>query len=92
MGRPRKLPADRLSRYVQARVTDYQWNWLEYRAREDFEGDLSKALRSSIDHSVMLGEILRATDPHAKLDELLERRIDDADLELYMDEEPEHAA
>jgi hypothetical protein len=46
--RPRKLPAERLSRYVQARVTDEQWNWLEYRAVEFHEGDLSKAIRECL--------------------------------------------
>lgn len=71
IGRPRKLPAERLSRYVQARVSDPHWNWLEHKAVEEFDGDVSKALRWCIDQSVILAEILDADEPRSALDELL---------------------
>ena len=90
MGRPRKLPAERLSRYVQARVTDEQWNWLEYRAIEHHEGDLSKAIRECISWSHIAVEIFDARDPHAKLDEHLAstKLVEQGDYELVMDAEP----
>ena len=92
MGRPRKIPSERLSRYVQARVTDYQWNWLEYKAVEDFDGDLSKALRWCIDQSVTWAEIMEADNPRAKFDELMASAVSKYELELHMDEEPSDAA
>jgi hypothetical protein len=88
MGRPRKLPAERLSRYVQARVTDGQWNWLEYKALDSFDGDVSKALRWCIDQSSILDGILDSPDPRKKFDELLSSVVDGWELELTMDEEP----
>ena len=88
MGRPRKLPADRLSRYVQARVTDDQWNWLEYKAIDSFDGDVSKSLRWSIDQSSIIDGILASPDPQAAFGALLSRTVSGHDLELTMDEEP----
>jgi len=89
MGRPRKLPAERLSRYVQARVTDDQWNWLEYKARDSFDGDVSKALRWCIDQASIFDGILTSPDPRQALDDLLARVVSRHDLELVMDEEPD---
>jgi hypothetical protein len=90
MGRPRKLPAERLSRYVQARVTDDQWNWLEYKARDSFDGDVSKSLRWCIDQASILDGILTSGDPRQALDDLLSRVVSAHDLELVMDEEPDN--
>ena len=92
MGRPRKIPAERLSRYVQSRVTDYQWNWLEYKALEDFDGDLSKALRWCIDQSVIWSELINSPDPRAEFDAFMSRAVPTHELELHMDEEPDDAA
>jgi hypothetical protein len=94
MGRPRKIPAERLIRYVQARVTDPQWNWLEYRAVEYHDGDLSKALRECIEWSQTAVEIFNASDPHAKLDEVLTnmKTIEPGEYELVMDAEQDDAA
>jgi hypothetical protein len=89
MGRPRKLPAERLSRYVQARVTDDQWNWLEYKARDSFDGDVSKSLRWCIEQASIFDGILTAGDPRQALDDLLSRVVTRHDLELVMDEEPD---
>ena len=91
MGRPRKIPAERLSRYVQARVTDEQWNWLEYRAVDVHDGDLSKALRECILWSHWAVEIFNAKDPHAKLDEYLAKItvVESGAYELIMDAEPD---
>jgi len=90
MGRPRKIPAERLSRYVQARVTDDQWNWLEYRAVEHHDGDLSKALRECIIWSQVAVGILDSADPHAKLDDHLTEMTEHEPkgAELVMDAEP----
>jgi hypothetical protein len=75
---------------VQARVNDRQWDWLEERAVEYHEGDMSKAIRDCIDWSRIAVEILAAPDPHAKLDEIRERGESEADrLEITMDEEPD---
>lgn len=93
MGRPRKIPAERLSHYVQARVNDYQWNWLEYRAVEYHDGDISKALRECIVWSQLATEIFDSKDPHAKLDELLRETKDEfVTKELVMDAEPNDEA
>jgi hypothetical protein len=92
MGRPRKFPAERLSHYVQARVNDNQWNWLEYKAVEDFDGDLSKALRWCIDQSVIWTELINAPDPRAEFEEFMSSAVSKYELELHMDEEPDDAA
>ena len=88
------MPAERLSRYVQARVTDEQWNWLEYRAVEHHDGDLSKALRECIIWSQTAVKIFSASDPHAELAAQLEEIpvADVGDVELVMDAEPDDAA
>ncbi len=90
MGRPRKIPAERLSRYIQARVTDEQWNWLEYRAVEHHGGDLSKALRECIIWSQTAVTIFDASDPHAELSAQLEKMTvsEVGDVGLVMDAEP----
>jgi len=94
MGRPRKQPAERMSRYVQARMTDDQYGWLAERALLGHEGDVSKALRESVVFAEMFVEILESDDKHAALDEFLERsfQYSIANVELVMDEEPDDAA
>ena len=87
MGRPRSK--NRMSRMVQARVTDEQYNWLYYRAIEFHNGDLSQAIRESINFSVDFVEILEAESPPDALAETMERwRREYADSrdEVYMDE------
>lgn len=90
MGRPRKKPDERLSRYVQARVSDDQWDWLALRAVEHHAGDLSKTIRECIVWSKVAVEIFSARDPHAKLDEMLAETVNEEQtaVELVMDEEP----
>jgi hypothetical protein len=90
MGRPRKK--DRMSRMVQARVTDEQWNYLEYRAIEFHDGDLSAALREAILFSRELMTIVEAKSPPAALRELRERwqrEYQDGRDKTYMDEPDE---
>jgi len=87
MGRPRNK--NRMSRMVQARVTDEQYNWLYYRAVEFHEGDLSQAIREAINFSVELVEILEAESPPDALVETMERwrrEYEDSRDEVYMDE------
>jgi hypothetical protein len=70
-------------------VTDDQWNWLEYRALDSFEGDVSKSIRWCIDQSRIFDEILDTPDPRAALDALLSTAVSRFDHGLTMDEEPD---
>ena len=58
---------------VQARVTDEQWNYLEYRAIEFHDGDLSAAIREAIVFSHEFTGILEAASPSQALRELQDR-------------------
>jgi hypothetical protein len=62
-----------MSRMVQARVTDEQWNYLEYRAVEFHDGDLSAAIREAIVFSREFTAILEAASPPEALRELQDR-------------------
>ncbi len=92
MGRPRKEPAERMTRYVQARMTDKQYGWLADRALLEYDGDISKAVREAVLHAEWMVGILNAADRHkaldAVIDQLHSRDRSADDIELYMDEEP----
>src|SRR5437016_4912780 len=71
MGRPRSK--SRMSRMVQARVTDEQYDYLADRAFHVYEGDLSAALRASITFSQHFEDILGAADPGEAVRQLKDR-------------------
>jgi hypothetical protein len=86
MGRPRSK--NRMSRMVQARVTDEQYNWLYYRAVEFHDGDLSQAIRESINFAEAFAAVLDAESPPEALTELLERwerQYEESRGEVFMD-------
>jgi hypothetical protein len=70
MGRPRD--PNRMSRMVQARVTDEQYDWLIERAVDE-EGDMSKALRDTFDSARIFHDLLAKADPPKALREFLKR-------------------
>jgi hypothetical protein len=57
---------------VQARVTDEQYDWLIERAI-DQEGDMSKALRETVDAARIFHDLLTTSDPPKALREFLKR-------------------
>jgi hypothetical protein len=61
-----------MSRMVQARVTDEQYDWLVERATDE-EGDMSKVLRDAVDMARIFSDMLLKADPPAALREMLER-------------------
>jgi hypothetical protein len=61
---------------IQARVTDTQYDWLVERAIDE-EGDLSKALRETVDSARVFHEILQKADPPSALREMLKRSEQD---------------
>lgn len=71
MGRPRS--ENRMSRMVQARITDEQYDGLIELAEKGFDGDLSKAIRSALTGGLILSELLNSPEPRAAFDEMLER-------------------
>ena len=71
MGRPRKPETERLTRTITARVTDEQYDALVEDAVDEYEGDLSKALRGALD---------------AALAENINRRGREEARELYFEE------
>jgi hypothetical protein len=87
MGRPRSK--NRMSRMVQARVTDEQWNYLEYRAVEFHDGDLSAAIREAVVFAREFTGILEASSPADALSDLQDRWRREAENrrnETFMDE------
>lgn len=78
-----------MSRMVQARVTDAQYNYLHYRATEFHNGDLSQALRESIGFAEELMSVLEAESPTDALGEMIarwKREYEESRDEVYMDE------
>jgi hypothetical protein len=61
-----------MSRMVQARVTDEQYDWLIERAVDE-EGDMSKALRDTVDSARIFHDLLATADPPKALREFLKR-------------------
>jgi hypothetical protein len=88
MGRPRN--PNRMSRMIQARVTDPQYDWLIERA-EGEDGDMSEAIRGAIDFARIFVELLRADDPPEALREFLRRSKEEQEAQLQ-DEAAEEAA
>jgi hypothetical protein len=56
-----------MTRLVQTRVTDEQFDWLVERAVDSHDGELSAAVRSALDDARLLERILAAEDPIATL-------------------------
>jgi hypothetical protein len=65
-----------MSRMVQARVTDEQYDWLVERAVDE-GGDLSKTLRDTVDSARIFHDLLAKADPPKALRELLKRSEDE---------------
>jgi hypothetical protein len=87
MGRPRSK--NRMSRMVQARVTDEQYNYLVYRATEFHSGDLSQAIRESIGFAEELMQVVESEDPPGALATALARwrqEFEETRDAVYMDE------
>ena len=61
-----------MSRMVQARVTDEQYDWLIERAVDE-EGDMSKALRDTVDSARIFHALVATADPPKALREFLKR-------------------
>jgi hypothetical protein len=83
-----------MSRMVQARVPDAQYDYLALRAYEDHDGDLSAALRGAIAGGQLFEQIVNSPSPVEALRELLKRSEEEslAPVELRMDqldEEPD---
>jgi hypothetical protein len=70
MGRPRN--PNRMSRMIQARVTDEQYDWLIERAIDE-EGDMSAAIRGAVDMARIFADILQTRDPAKTLREFIKR-------------------
>lgn len=92
MGRPRSK--NRMSRMVQARVPDAQYDYLAARAYKEYDGDLSAALRSAIAGGQLFEEIVNSTNPVEALRQLLKRAEEESlgPVKLRMDrpdEEPD---
>jgi hypothetical protein len=61
-----------MSRVITARLGDAQYDWLIERAVEE-EGDMSWALRDSVDAARIFYDLLKADDPPGALREFLRR-------------------
>jgi hypothetical protein len=59
-----------MSRMIQARVTDPQYDWLVERAIDE-EGDMSAAIRGTIDLARIFTDLLHSPDPPKALKEFL---------------------
>jgi hypothetical protein len=59
-----------MSRMIQARVTDPQYDWLIERAVDE-EGDMSAAIRGTIDMARVFSDLLHSADPPEALREFL---------------------
>jgi hypothetical protein len=84
MGRPRN--PNRMSRMIQARVTDPQYDWLVERAIDE-RGDMSEAIRDTIDMARVFVDLLHAPDPPEALREFLRRSEADQVREELLEEE-----
>jgi hypothetical protein len=85
MGRPRKYP-ERMTRLVQARVSDAQYEWLVENAVDFHEGELSAAVRGAIEQAQIFGELLMKADPPGELAAMIERGHQEEGRELYFEE------
>jgi hypothetical protein len=78
-----------MSRMVQARVTDEQYDYLAQSAFDVYDGDLSAALRSCIAFARHFEEALNSPDPGAYIRDLREQWEEEhfkARTEMRMDQ------
>jgi len=68
MGRPRKK--EQLVS-LSSRITPKQQNWLEWQAKERFDGELSRTLRWTLDQGMAFSLIMMHDDPVLELDMIL---------------------
>jgi hypothetical protein len=74
-----------MSRMIQARVTDPQYDWLFERAIDE-EGDMSAAIRGAIDLARSFADLLSCPDPHGRLQARLDAAQEEMAREAYFDE------
>jgi hypothetical protein len=74
-----------MTRLVQTRVTDDQYDWLVEDAIHFYDGSLSRAVRAAVEAAQVLEKILSAPDPAAKLSEMIEAGHQEEGLEAYHD-------
>jgi hypothetical protein len=74
-----------MSRMIQARVTDPQYDWLFERAIDE-EGDMSAAIRGALDLARIFADLLYSPDPHGRLQALLDEAEQEMAREAYFDE------
>ena len=67
---------------IQARVTDEQYDWLVERAIDE-DGDMSEAIRGTIDMARVFVRIFDSIDPINEVRELLQRREEERAREEY---------
>jgi hypothetical protein len=60
-----------MSRMIQARVMDEQYDWLVERAIDE-HGDMSEAIRGTIDMARIFGDLLNSPNPPQALQEFLD--------------------
>ena len=83
MGRPRKIPRDRLTRTITARVSDEQFDWLIERMED---GEFSASVRDALDSARLFERILISPEPIAALRKVLKERDAAAAREAYYGE------
>jgi hypothetical protein len=79
-----------MTRTLTLRVPDELYEWLIDRV-DGFDGDLSATTRDAIDGGRLLYEVIHASDPHAKLQAVLDAAKEEQAREAYRDafgEEP----
>jgi hypothetical protein len=62
-----------MTRLVQARLTDSQYDWLAEHAADWYEGDLSKAIRDALETAQIMEQILNSADPEGEFKAMLRR-------------------
>jgi hypothetical protein len=65
-----------MSRMIQARVTDLQYDWLVERAIDE-RGDMSVAIRDAIDMARMFNDLLKSPDAPDALRDLLKQSAEE---------------
>lgn len=72
MARRRKYQ-NRMTRLVQARVSDEHYDWLVQNAIDFHDGELSAAVRDAIEQAEIMERLLSAADPVAELKGIIDR-------------------
>lgn len=75
-----------MSRLVQARVSDEQYEWLIENAVDFHEGELSAAVRDAIEQAQAFSKLLGHADPPAELAAMIERGRKEEARDAYYDE------